>query len=380
MQRSIDVLETVLTTFRALLARLGQGTLLRRVVGNVLWQMSDKIARMAVGLIVGIWIARYLGPEDFGLLNFAIAFVALFTPFADLGLQAVVVRDLNKRPDDRLQIVASALALRLIGACVAFTLSMAAILWFRPDSGARLAVLAVVLSLLPQAWDVIDYDYQARMHARPVVVIRTVSLMTFAAIKIGMIAAGANVAAFALAITGEAALSALSMRVLFKAELPRFGVSRASAHEMRRLLESCWPLAVAAMSVVLYMRMDQVMLSKLVNDHAVGIFSAAVRVSESWYFVPMAITAAIAPALTAAHAQSGESYRRKMMLSMSAMFYLSICAAVLFTIWADEIIVLLFGANYAEASDVLVIHAWTGVFVCFGLGAGPWFVNGGMLK
>ena len=226
-----------MTTFRALLSRLTHGTLLRKVVGNTLWQMSDKIARMAVGLIVGIWIARYLGPEDFGLLNFAIAFVALFTPFADLGLQAVVVRDLNRRPEDRLQIVASALALRVIGAGVAFALAMAAIAWFRPDTAARMAVLAVVLSLFLQAWDVVDYDYQARMHARPIVVIRTVSLVVFALIKIGMIVAEANVAAFALAITGEAALSAVSMRLLFKRELAGFSIARASASEMRRLLE-----------------------------------------------------------------------------------------------------------------------------------------------
>lgn len=369
-----------MVTPQAILSRLRRGTLLRKVVGNTLWQLTDKVSRMVVGLVVGIWIARYLGPEDFGLLNFAIAFVALFSPFADLGLQAVVVRDLGRRAHDRIEIVASALALRLTGAVAAIVLALAAIAWLRPDLDARLIVLAVALSLLPQAWDVIDFDYQSRMDTRPIVIIRTVSLLAFAAVKIGLILAESEVVWFALAVTGEAALSALLMRILFRSNVDRFGVSRATLKEIRALLHSCWPLAVAALSVVLYMRIDQVMIGEMLDDRAVGVFSAAVRVSESWYFVPMAITAAIAPALTAAYSESTQSYKRKLILAMSSMFYFGVCAAVLFALWSEEIVGFLFGARYAAASDVLLIHAWTGVFVCFGLASGPWFVNGGMLR
>ena len=58
------------------LDRIGPG--LRRIMGNMGWLMFDRIVRMGMGLFVGVWVARYLGPIEFGSLNFAVAFVALF--------------------------------------------------------------------------------------------------------------------------------------------------------------------------------------------------------------------------------------------------------------------------------------------------------------
>src|ERR1700749_3400087 len=91
------------------MVRLRESEAFRRLVGNAAWQLVDKELRLVAGLIVGIWVARYLGPSNFGLMNFAIAFVYLFSPIADIGLQAIVVRDLVRRPLERSRIVASAL-------------------------------------------------------------------------------------------------------------------------------------------------------------------------------------------------------------------------------------------------------------------------------
>src|SRR5438105_1106276 len=106
--------------------------LLRKVVHNAGWQITDKVLRMFLGLLVGLWVARYLGPANFGLLNFAIAFSALFTPVADLGLQVIVVRELVQRPDDRVAIISSAVALRLLGSVGANILAGACVLALRP--------------------------------------------------------------------------------------------------------------------------------------------------------------------------------------------------------------------------------------------------------
>ena len=133
------------------------------------------------------------------------------------------------------------------------------------------------------------------------------------------------------------------------------------------------------MSVVLYMRIDQVMLSEMLNDRAVGIFSAAVRVSEAWYFVPMAMVAAVAPALTAIHSTSEEDYRRNLATFVRTMLYLSFVVAVLLTFFSKQVITFLYGPGYAAAAPVLAVHAWAGLFVALGVATGPWFVNSGML-
>src|ERR1017187_4370185 len=71
---------------------------LEAVIGNMGWLFVDKFIRLGAGLFVGAWIARYLGPEQFGLLNFSIAFAALVGIMANLGLDGIVVRDLVKSP------------------------------------------------------------------------------------------------------------------------------------------------------------------------------------------------------------------------------------------------------------------------------------------
>jgi O-antigen/teichoic acid export membrane protein len=88
---------------------------LQNVVNNIGWQFADNIVRMVVGLVVGIWVARYLGPEQFGLFSYALAFVTLFGTFATLGLDDIIVRDLVRSPDSRNSILGSACLLRLFG-------------------------------------------------------------------------------------------------------------------------------------------------------------------------------------------------------------------------------------------------------------------------
>jgi PST family polysaccharide transporter len=354
---------------------------LRKVVHNAAWQITDKVLRMIFSLAVGLWIARYLGPVNFGLLNFAIAFALLFTPIADVGLQAIVMREIVRRPDDHSRIVASAIVLRLLGAFAANLLACACVLVLRPgDTQSLIMVAAISLSFVPQALDVIEFDYQAQMRPAPVVIVRVISLVLFVAVRIWMVTAEAPVAWFAAAVTAEAGVSALLFWQLSRSGARRLRILAADRHEMRQLLLSSWPLAVSSLSILLYMRIDQVMLGQILGNGAVGIFSAAVRISEFWYFVPMSVAAAVAPALTAAHQRSEAEYRRKLLAVTRVMVWLGVAAGAMLAFNADRVISLLYGPGYAAAGTVLAVHAWAGVLAGLGLASGPWFINAGLTR
>ena len=139
-------------------------------------------------------------------------------------------------------------------------------------------------------------------------------------------------------------------------------------------------MAVAGLSVMLYMRIDQVMLAQMLGERDVGIFSAAVRISESWYFIPVSIISSVTPALVIAQAENEESYCRQLLKITRGLFWLSVAAAVILSVESKGIIELLYGAGYAESAAVLAVHAWAGIFVALGVSAGPWFVNAGFLK
>lgn len=356
--------------------RLEGRHLLQKILGNSGWLVADKIVRMGVALVVTVWIARYLGPKDFGLLNYALAFVGLFAAFATMGLQGIVIRDLVRRPDEQKTLLASALVLRLIGAFLAIGLASIAIVLFRPDDQVAWSlVIILAMALLPAAVDVIDYRYQAEVNARPIVLIRNGIFILFSLIKIAIILGHGTVLMFAIAHSAETLVVAIAFLFYANRGGALFKLSDATPAECLRLLKESWPLLFAGMSVAVYMRIDQVMLGEMLGDSAVGVFSAAVRISEVWYFVPVSIMVSVGPILTILHQQSTKAYEEKLEKIMRLLAWMSVLAAIGFTLLAVPIVHFLYGEAYQESAKILILHSWAGVFVGFGLASVAWLTN-----
>lgn len=362
--------------------RLLQGRpALQKLLGNGAWQIGDKVVRMGGGVLVSVYVARYLGPDDFGLFSFSLALTALFTSFAAFGLPTIVVRDLVMRPGERPAILASALLLRLLGAAVAVILTVGAILVLRPgDSRSALVVLVMTLSNVVQAWDIIDYDYQARMEARPVVVIRNVSFAASAVVRVGLVLAQASLIWFAWAMTLEAAIGAVLLVWRFRLDGMSIAIGAATRAELRRLASTSWPLIVASLSVSVYMRVDQIMLGRMLGDAEVGLFSAAVRISEAFYFFPATVALSAAPALTATYTRSIEEYERRFRQLTGVLVWMALAVAAIFAIFSRQIILTLYGPRYLDSAAVLAIHAWATAFVSLGTCGNLWLTNAGYFK
>jgi polysaccharide transporter, PST family len=355
--------------------------LLQKTIGNTVWLIADKLIRLGMGLVVGVWTARYLGPARFGLLNYAVAFVSLFSVLSQLGMQGVLVRDLVAHPGRNKPLLGSAFLLRLIGSVVAVTLAVLTVEMFHPNDPDAVGIIAIVaLMLIPQAWDIIDLSYQARVNARPIVIIRAVSFIVFSGFKVLLILTGSTLSGFAWATTGEIAMAAVLMSLYARSHgtLPR--LRDTTVAELKHLARECWPVMVGSLSVVLYWRIDQVMLGQLAGDAAVGVFSAAVRISEVWYFIPVSVTSSVAPGLTAIFARSHAEYLQKLRKIIGLMAALGVAVALGLTLCSKLIVDLLYGKQYAESSAILAIHGWAGVFVAIGVVSSSWFVNTGQLK
>lgn len=352
--------------------------LLARLLGNSAWQIGDSVFRMGTGVAVSAYVARYLGPPGFGLINLGVALFTLFTAVAQFGMNSIVVRDLVARPQERQTLLGSALLLRIAAGVASMSLSVAAAALLRPgDVRSALVVLIIAASALPRAWDVIDYDYQSRIHSRPVVIARNLSFLALAAVRVLLVMARAPLECFAGAITAEAALAAVLLIRRWSADGLCVGLRAATARELRNLIATGWPLVIAGMSISVYMRIDQIMLARMMGDAGVGLFSAAVRVSEALYFVPLAAAASVAPALTAARRRSRAEYERRMLSVMRLLVWLGFATALVFATFSGPIIHALYGPAYAGAASVLSIHAWIGVLVGLSLCADQWLTNEG---
>lgn len=149
---------------RSLRAKFAASPTLRQLVTNTGWLLADRVVRLGGGLVVGVWLARYLGPEQYGLYNYAIAFVSLFSSFATLGLDGIVVRDLVRHPDQRSETLGTTFGLKLLGGCLILGLSLGAVNLYRPqDTLSHWLVGITAVGALFQAFDTIDFWFQSQV-------------------------------------------------------------------------------------------------------------------------------------------------------------------------------------------------------------------------
>jgi PST family polysaccharide transporter len=361
--------------------RLAGRANLRKVIGNTGWLFADRILRMAIGLVVGVWIARYLGPDQFGQLNYALAFVALFGFLVSFGLDGIVVRDLVQDPARGNEILGTAFIIKLVGAFLSIGAAIVAIRLLQPsDANVHVLVAIIAAGTAFQTLDVIDFWFQARIEARYVVYARGASFVIASVVKVVMIMTNAPLIAFAWVVSLELLFSALGLVLAYRTTGQRLSLWTANQQRIRRALSDCWPIAIAGVAVVVYMRIDQVMLGQMLGNEAVGVYSAAARISEVWYFIPTAIVASVTPALIEAKKLSTTLYYVRVSQLFRLMSGIALAIAIPLTFASDYVASLLYGDAYEGVGTILAIHIWAALFVFLGVAQSPWSINEGLTR
>lgn len=355
--------------------------LLRKLIGNAGWLLADRIGRLGLGVVILAWTARYLGPGDFGLLSYAQAIVVLVTSVAQFGLTDVVIRDIVRHPDRGDIIISTALAIRIAMGVVSIGLSCLVAHLFRPgDELALVVTLALSVSLLFQAGEVLEYDLQARNSVAPAVAARSAAFLICNAVKIVGLLTGAGLFFFAVMIAVEAAVTALLFLFANRDGRRLASIRHLSRTEARYLASQAAPLFLRTAAIAFYMRLDQILISQFYGDAATGIYAAAVRLVEVWFFAPIAIMTALVPTLASAYLNDQQVYRRQLKQAMRILVYGSFAFALVASLLAGPIISLFYGTQYEGAVAILRIYAWSAVFGTLGLATNAWFVNSGLMR
>lgn len=348
-------------------SRLSGRHSLQAILGNSAWIFLDKILRMGVGLVVGVWVARYLGPGRFGLLNYAIAFASLFGALATLGVDGIVVRELVNSPGRRDEILGSAFLLKLIGSSTALVVVMITIFLIRP--GETLTHWIVGLSaacFIFQSLNVIDLFFQSKVQSRYTVYATNSAFILFALVKVVLLLMAAPLIAFAWASLGEIVFASLFLVVAYRAMGMDILVWRSRLDIMLDLLAASWPLMLSGISIMISQRVDQVLIGQMLNDKQVGIYSAAARIAEIWYFIPVGVAASAFPSLVESKKQSEAVYQKRLQNLFNSLVRLAIVFALLTPLLGHLVIRVLYGSAYAASANVLTILIWSGVPVAFG--------------
>jgi polysaccharide transporter, PST family len=349
------------------------------VIANIGWLFLDKIVRMGVGLYITLYVARYLGSSQFGTFNYAIAFAAIFSPIATLGLDGVVIRYLANDVSSKQQILPTVFWLKSIGSLGALFLSVGGIYLFRHNDLLTISLVAIFGGVgVIQTFDTIDIWFQSQVESKYTVIAKNSAFILTALLRVMLIESKAPLVAFAIAGLVEAGLGALGLAILFKARGNTLRSWKWDTALAKKLLRESWPLILSGLSIMIYMKIDQIMLGEMIGEKAVGIYSAATRISEIWYFIPMAIVSSVSPSIYAAKKISEEVYYQKIKQLIRSMIWMSILVAVPMSFLSGTLVTTLFGSEYVESGHILAVHVWAAVFVFMGVATSPWFIAEGL--
>ncbi len=347
-----------------------------KVLTSTGWLFSDRVLRLIVSVLVGAWVARYLGTQHYGQLSIAQSYLILIAPVLKFGLDNVIIQRIVEAPDQRDHILGTAFAIR-IGASMLMLPALALfVLSVEPaDSPIVGLVVIVAIGAVLQSAEIIEFYFRSQVEARAVVLVRNAALTVSSLGKIAAILLGADVQVFAWMYTLDLGIFGVGLLLAYNTKERRLGALRFSRVLAWDLMRTSWPLIVAGLGVAVYMRVDQLMLAYMIGgeegDAAVGVYAAAVRIAELWYFVPTVIIASVFPVILETRQQSHSLYLKRLQRLFNLMVLISYAFALGITLFGGWIVTLLYGPAYQESAALLSVLVWSGVWVSLGLARTP---------
>lgn len=353
----------------------------KRVLSNIAWLFTDRFLRMGGGLFVGVWVARYLGAEQFGLLNYTVAFVALFGTIATLGLPSLTIRNLTNQPEKREEILGTAFRMQIMSSVLALLLSAALISLIRPNNTTALTLVLILSSVLFfQTFEVIDSWFQSQFQSKYTVIAKNIAFVVTASLKVLLLNLKAPVEAFAISTLIETTIYACILVLLYSKNYKSILKWRWNPTLARSFLRESYPLILSGITIIIYMKIDQIMLGEMIGDKAVGLYASATRISEIWYFIPTTISSSIAPLIYKAKSAGNERlYYQLIENLLRTLSAIALIIAIPIGFISKQLILSLFGNEYADSAQILNIHIWSSIFVFIGVGSSSWFIAENLL-
>ncbi len=344
---------------------------LQKATRNFGWLLFDRVFRMGASVIVSVWVARYLGPSQYGTISYATAFATLFGTVALLNIDTILVRELVASPARTDALLGSAFFLKLSSAVLVLPIVTASASYLHVENRDLLYLVFLSgLGFVVQSTKVFGSYFESQVQSKVTVYAGTVALFFAACLRVALILLKAPLVAFGCAALFETLIASTLTILAYRRARPSarwFRFDRKIAHA---LLRDGWPLVISGFAITLYMRIDQVMLGQLLGEHEVGVYSAALRLSEVWYFVPVAVVATVFPSIVSSQKLNEDVYRRRIGHLFALMVWPAVAMALAFSVGSGWVIRLLYGESYAGAESILRIHIWTGIPVGLGVAYG----------
>lgn len=346
----------------------------KRVLNNAKWIMLCKIMQAALQFVVGMLSARYLGPSNYGLINYAASLVAFFVPIMQLGLRSTLVQEYVEEPDQEGVILGTSLAMNIVSslACIVGVTTFAMVANFGEEVTIWVCAL-YSLSLLFQAMEMLQYWFQAKLLSKYSSLAMLVSYVVVSAYKIYLLASGKSVYWFALSHAVEYGCTSILLLVAYKIK----GTQKItfSWKIARKLLDKSKYYIVATLMVVVFNSTGNILLKFFFSEAENGFYAAAVTCTTMTGFVFNAIIDTARPVILESKQRSREEFEKSVSVTYCLLNYLALAQSICFTVLGSLVIQILYGEEYISAVPVLQIVNWNVAFANMGAVRNIWILG-----
>jgi len=345
--------------------------------------MLARVGSLIIKILVGFTITNYLGKELNGILNYPTAFTTFFVAAAALGLDGFITRELLRTPENRDQLLGTAFFLKLMGGMAILPIIYIAYrIWnsYTEIETPLTYVLIVGLTGITQAFYLPDSYFQSKVQAKYVMRVQIFGNIFSALIKLAFIFLKLGVEWFVFALLLDTVILATGYIYFYQIKAGSIFKWTYQSTLAKYLIKNSWPLALSAVLVSIYMKIDQLMVANYLGTGSLGVYSTVVQLSESWYFIPVAIVTSVFPAIMNAKRDDKERYIKRLQNMYDLMVWISLSVALFMTFASPIIFRIVYTEEFWGGAHVLTVHVWAGIFVFLGSASGQFLIAEGYTK
>ncbi len=350
-----------------------------RVINNAAWIIGVKVVQSIVALAITMLSARYLGPNNYGLINYASSLIAFVLPLAQLGLRNVLVDQIISHPEREGKTVGTALVMSMFSSlfCIVGCVTFVSVV----NAGEEDTLIVCALysiSLFFQMSEMIEYWYQAKLLSKYTSLVSLAAYVIVAVYRVFLLITQKSIYWFAVTNALDFLLISIALLVLYR----KLGNDKLSfSFDLaKELFSTSKYYIVSGMMVTIFGQTDKIMLKLMIDDAATGYYSTAATCAAMSGFVFSAVIDSMRPLILESKRTDEGKFRRNMSRLYSVIIYMGLIQSVLFTLLAKPIVLLLYGEAYSAAIPVLRIVTWYSAFSYMGSVRNIWILAEGKQK
>ena len=347
-----------------------------KILKNASWIICCKIAQSALSFLITVLTARYFGPSNYGLINYAAAVVAFVAPVAQLGLSNIQVQEIVDEPNKEGEIIGTTLSMSLISAvfCIIGVISFSAIA-NKSETDTIVVCALYSIILLFQSAELLQYWFQAKYLSKYSSITALIAFAIVTLYKIFLLATRKSIYFFAVSNAIDYVIITFALLAIYKklgGKRLQFSVERA-----KKMFAKSKYYIVANMMIAIFSQTDRIMLKSMINDTATGLYSAAISCASVAGFVYAAIIDSYRPTIFINYKSSKTSFENSMVQLYAIIIYLSALYCIAVVVFAEPIIKIIYGNAFLDAVPPLRIAVWYSTFSYLGMARNVWILAEG---